>query len=193
MLEQVVEVVGLHDHIVELQEGESLLHPLLIALGPKHVVHREAGSHIPQQLDIVQFQQPVGVVYHLGLALTKLDEPLHLLFEAVAVVLDDLRRHHRAHVRPAGGGSDIACAAANEDDGAISRHLKALHQAQGHEVAHMEGVGSGVKADVEHRLPLIHHLGDLLLVGHLGDQSAGFQFLITGHRTFSFLFNILLA
>ena len=39
VLEQVVEVVGLHDHIVELQEGQALFHALLIALGPEHVVH----------------------------------------------------------------------------------------------------------------------------------------------------------
>ena len=29
-LEQMVEVVGLHNHVVELQEAQPLLHPLLI-------------------------------------------------------------------------------------------------------------------------------------------------------------------
>ena len=187
VLEQVVEVVGLHDHIVELQEGQALLHALLIALGPEHVVHREAGAHVPQQVDIVELQQPVGVVHHLGLPLAELDEALHLLLEAVAVVLDGLGGHHTAHVGAAGGVADIAGAAADEGDGPVARHLQPLHQAQGHEVAHVEGVGGGVKADIENGLPLVDHLGDLLLVGHLGNQSAGFQFFVTGHRSYSFM------
>ena len=188
VLEQVVEVVGLHDHVVELQEGETLLHALLIALGPEHIVHREAGAHIPQHLNVVQLQQPVGVVHHLGLALAELDEAFHLLLEAVAVVLDGLRGHHAAHIGAAGGVADIASAAADQGDGAVARHLEPLHQAQGHEVAHMEGVGGGVKADVEHGLPLVDHFGDLLLIGHLGNEAAGFQLFVTSHRSYSFLF-----
>ena len=39
VLEHVVEVIGLHDHIVEFQEGQALFHALLIALGPQHIVH----------------------------------------------------------------------------------------------------------------------------------------------------------
>ena len=34
MLEQVVEVVGLHDHVVEFQEGQTLLHPLTCSSPP---------------------------------------------------------------------------------------------------------------------------------------------------------------
>ena len=47
VLEHIVEVVGLHDHVVELQEGEALLHALLVALRPEHVVHAEAGPPPP--------------------------------------------------------------------------------------------------------------------------------------------------
>ncbi len=69
VLEHVVEVVALHDHVVELQEGQTLLHALLVALGAQHVVHGEAGAHLAQQFNVVQVQQPVGVVQHQGLAL----------------------------------------------------------------------------------------------------------------------------
>ena len=54
VLEHVVEVVALHNHVVELQEGQALLHALLVALGPEHVVHAEAGAHFPQQLHVVE-------------------------------------------------------------------------------------------------------------------------------------------
>ncbi len=158
-----------------------MYHPLLVALGPEHIVYAEAGAHFTKEVHIIELQEPVGIVHHLGLALAELNEPLHLLFEAVAVVLDGLRGHHVAHIGAAGGVADVASAAANEGDGAVARHLEPLHQAQGHKVAHMEGVRSGVKADVEHRLALVDHLGDLLLIGHLGDEAAGLEFFITGH------------
>mgnify|MGYP005918138811 CR=1 FL=1 len=38
LLVQCVEIVTLHDHVVELKEAESLLHTLLVALCTKHVV-----------------------------------------------------------------------------------------------------------------------------------------------------------
>ena len=180
-LEHVVEIIGLHNHIVKFQEAQALFHPLLVALGPQHVVDGEAGAHLPQQLDIVQLQQPVGVVQHQGLALAELDKPLHLLLEAVAVVLDGLRRHHGTHVRPAGGVADIAGAAADQGDRAVARHLQPLHQAQGHEVAHVQAVRRGVKADIERGLAVVHQLPDLLLVRHLGDEPPGLQFLVDLH------------
>ena len=69
VLEQVVEIVGLHGHVVELQEAQALLHPLLEALCPEHVVHGEASADVPDEIDVVQVQQPVGIVDHHGLAL----------------------------------------------------------------------------------------------------------------------------
>mgnify|MGYP007072580595 CR=1 FL=1 len=46
VLEHIVEVVALHDHVVELKEGQALLHALLIALGAQHIVHGEARAHL---------------------------------------------------------------------------------------------------------------------------------------------------
>ena len=86
VLEEVIEVVGLHNHIVEFQEGKALFHPLLVALGPEHIVYAEAGAHFTKEVHIIELQEPVGIVHHLGLALAELNEPLHLLFEAVRCV-----------------------------------------------------------------------------------------------------------
>ncbi len=38
-LEQHIEIIALHDHIVELKEAKPLLHPLLITFGRQHAVH----------------------------------------------------------------------------------------------------------------------------------------------------------
>ena len=181
VLEQVVEVVGLHDHVVELQEAEALFHALLVALRAQHVVDREARADLAQQLDIVELHQPVRVVQHHRLAFAEFDEALHLLFEAVAVVLDGLDRHHRAHVRAARGVADHARAAADQCDRAVTRHLQALHQAQRHEMADVQAVRRGVEADVEGRLAVVDHFADFRLIGHLRDQPARFEFLVKCH------------
>ena len=60
-----IKVVGLHYHIVELKECESSFHTLLIALKGEHFVYREARAYLAQNVDIVEVEQPVGIVdYH---------------------------------------------------------------------------------------------------------------------------------
>ena len=54
VLEQVVEVVGLHNHVVELQEAQTLFHTLFVAVGAEHIVDGEAGTDLAQQVHIVQ-------------------------------------------------------------------------------------------------------------------------------------------
>ena len=96
-------------------------------------------------------------------------------------MLNGLRRHHGAHIRAAGGVADIAGAAADQGDGPVAGHLKPLHQAQRHEMAHVEGVGGGVKADIKGGLAIVDQLPDLGLVGDLSDEPAGFEFLVNLH------------
>ena len=187
MLEHVVEVVALHDHVVEFEEGQALLHPLLVALGAQHVVDREAGTHVTQQLDVVQVQQPVGVIQHQGLALGEVDELFHLLFEAGGIVGDVLFGQHLAHVGAAGGIADHGGAAADQGDGLVSSHLQALHQGQRHEMACGQAVGSAVEADVEGCLAVVDEVDDLL-VGDLRHQTAGFEFFVQSHEFFSSCF-----
>ena len=89
----------------------------------------------------------------------------------------------RISLRPE--GSDVARAAADEDDGAVARHLQALHQAQRHEVTDVQAVRRRVKADVEGRLAVVDHFADLRLVRDLRDQAARLQLFINTHCIFS--------
>ena len=186
VLEHIVEVIALHDHIVELQEAQTLLHALLVALGAEHIVHREARAHLSQQVHIVQLQQPVSVVEHDGLTLSEVDKPLHLAFEALGVVVDVLLGEHLPHIRTAGGVADHGGAASDQGDGLVTSHLQTLHQGQSHEMSSRQRVRRAVKADVERGLAVVDHLADLILVGDLRDQTAGHQFLINSH-VFHFL------
>ena len=54
VLVQIPEVVCLHYHVVELEEGKALLHALLVALCTQHVVYRKARAHFAQEIDIVE-------------------------------------------------------------------------------------------------------------------------------------------
>ena len=181
VLEEVVEVVGLHDHVVEFQEGKPLLHALLIALGAQHIVHREARAHLAQQLDIVEIQQPVGVVDHDGLTLAEVDKTLHLALEALGVVVNVLLGEHLAHIRAARGVADHGRAAADERDRLVARHLESLHQRQCHKVAGRQAVGRAVKANVELGLARVDHFADLFLVRDLRKQPARLQLFVNTH------------
>ena len=89
-----IEVVALHNHVVELQEGKTFFHTLFVALCTEHVVDAEACTYLTEQFYIVQVQQPVCVVEHHSFSLAELDETLHLTFEALCVVVDLLAGQH---------------------------------------------------------------------------------------------------
>ena len=93
-----IEVIALHYHIVEFKERKSLFHSLLIAFRTKHIIYGEACSDITQKVNVVEFEKPIGIVYHNCLVLAELDKSLHLLSEAIAVVLNSLGSHHRTHI-----------------------------------------------------------------------------------------------
>ena len=176
ILEQAVEVVGLHNHVVEFQECESPLHSLLIAFKGQHLVDGEACAHVPEHVHIVEIQQPVCIVYRQRLALGKINEPGHLLLEAFDIVFNGFPGHHLPHIGLAGRISDHAGAASQQNDGLVARHLESLHQAQRHKVAYMQGICGGVKADVEGCFAGVDQFLDLLFIGELCQQPSAFQF-----------------
>ena len=57
-------VVGLEDHVVELQEAQRLLavETAAHAVEGQHPVDREVGAHVPQERDVAEGVEPVGVV-----------------------------------------------------------------------------------------------------------------------------------
>ena len=131
-------------------------------------------SHIPDELDVVQISEPVRIVHHHSLALAELNKAAHLLFKALAVVVDLLRGHHGPQIAPARGIPDHTRAAPHQGDGPVARHLQTLHQAKRHEMSHMEAVCRGIKTDIESRFSIIDQFLDLLLVRQLGQQPSGF-------------------
>ena len=181
VLEKIVEVVGLHYHIVELEEGKALLHALLIALGAEHIIDGEAGADLAQKVYVIQVKQPIGVVHHLRLAGSELDEFLHLTAEALRVVVDILAGEHLSHIAASAWVADHGRAAADKGDGLIARLLKSLHQGERHKMSGGEAVRSAVEAYIKGRLSGVDHRPDLLLVRDLSDKSSFHKFFINAH------------
>ena len=184
MLEHVVEVVALHNHVVEFQKTQTLFHALFVALGGQHTVDAEACAHLTQQLDVVEVEQPVGVVEHHRFAFAKFNEALHLTFEALGVVGDVLFGQHLSHVGSAGWVTDHGGAAANQRDWAVACHLQTLHQGQRHKVSGGQAVGGAVKADVKGCFSCVDQFLDFFFVGDLSNQTTANQFFIQCHLYF---------
>ena len=181
ILEQFVEIICLHQHVIELKECESLFHPLLVAFRPQHVIYRKMRTHLAQELNIVEVEQPVSVVDHEGFAVREIDKAAHLLLKTVDIVLDRLLCEHLAKIRSAGRITDHACAAAEKGDRLVAGHLQPLHEAERHKVSYMKAVRCGIETDIESSLSGINEFPDLLFICHLRDQAARLQFFINLH------------
>ena len=188
VLEQIVEIVALHYHIVELKETQTLFHTLLIALGTKHIVDGEAGADLAKKFDIIEVEEPVGVVHHLSLALAEVDKTLHLASEALGVVIDILAGEHLSHVGTSRGVTYHCGTAADKSYRLVARHLKSLHERKSHEMTCREAVCGAVKADIKRGLAVVDHLFDFRFVRHLRDKSARDELFINSHSYFSFHF-----
>ena len=63
-LVQCIEIVALHDHVVEFQEAQAAFHTLFVALCSQHAVYAEVCAYLAQYIDGIQVEQPVCIVYH---------------------------------------------------------------------------------------------------------------------------------
>ncbi len=146
---QFPEVVALHNHIVEFKKGQALFPTLFEAFCSKHTVNGKVYTNLAQQLNIVQIQQPVGVIGDNGFVFTEVNKTAHLLFEAGDVVRDKFRREHLAHFVLAAGVTDHTSAAAQKYDGTMACALHMAHHHQGDKVTYMQTIGGGVEAYIK--------------------------------------------
>ena len=182
-----VEVVALHDHIVELKEAQALFHALLVALGAEHIVHAETGADLAKKLNIIKIQQPVGIVDHESLTIAEFDEALHLAAEAFGVVVDIRLGKHLTHIGTSRRIADHRGTAADKCNRLVARHLQALHKRERHEVTGRQAVRRAVKADIKASLSVVDQVADLLFIGDLRDKAAPDKLFVNLHRSFSFL------
>ena len=114
------EIVGLQDHVVELEEGERLvaLESQLHRIHGQHAVDREVPADVAQQRNVEQRVEPVGVVGHdgVGRAVAERQVVGEALPDARHVGVDLRGREQLARLVAAGGIADLGRAAAHQRD-----------------------------------------------------------------------------
>ena len=145
------EVVGLEDHVVELQERQFLvaLEPHADAVHGHHPVDGEMPADVAQHLDVVELRQPRGVVDHGGGVADPVEskESRKRLLDAGLVLLDLIEGEDLSRFVAAGRVADPGGAAAHEGDGRAARGLEPVQHHDRQEVADME---RGRRAIVAH-------------------------------------------
>jgi len=140
----VQEVIRLHDAVVELDEVEpGALEAGLVRLRREHLIDREVPPDVPQEGDVTEVQQPVGVVHEerrrvvAEAATVEVDVLAELRQDGNEVVADALLRHHLAGGRLAGGITNQCRATAAERDRAMT---ESLQDGEHHHPEHVPGV-----------------------------------------------------
>ena len=146
---EVQEVVGLHDHVVEFQEGQALFHAGLVAFSVDHTVNAEVSAVVTQEFDVVEVSEPVGIVQDEGLIVREIDEACGLFFETLHVVVDLFHGHDATHIATTGWVADHAGATTCQEDWTVTMLLHVLHNHELNIVAHMQTVCGWVKANIE--------------------------------------------
>ena len=113
--------------------------------------------------------------------LVEADETRHLLPETIDVVLYGLARHHAAKIGASGGIADHRRAAADEDDGTVSRLLQTLGNDELHEMPHVQAVRRGIEPDVEALRTAVQQFFEVVFKDGLLDKTARSEFVYDVH------------
>ena len=147
---EVVKVVGLQEHVVELEEVQAVgrFEAGAVGLGGEHAVHRELAPDVAQKLQVVQRRQPVGVVHQQRLPVREVDEARQLPADGLGVRRHLFARHHAAQLGFSGRVADQAGAAADQRHRAVAGALQVNERHDRHQAADVQARGGRVEADV---------------------------------------------
>ncbi len=176
---QFQEVGRLHQHVVELEEGQRLFvgQPGLDELEGHHAIDGEVHAVVAQELDVAQLLQPLGVVGHdrVGGPVAEPQERVKGPFDAGDVGVDHLVGEQRARLVLVGGIADLGGAPAHQHDRPVAGLLQPAQGHDLHQTAHVQTRGGGVKADVGRDRTGQGGLVQSLQVGGLVDMAALLQ------------------
>ncbi len=114
-----------------------MIQPGGIGLHIEHPIDRKVGPIGPQKIDIVELGQPIGIVDHDGPVFTpELKELLHLLHDALGILLDGLGTFDLAHLVLTGRIGHQGRAAADQQDQLVAGFLEVF---EGHQRLEMTG------------------------------------------------------
>ena len=170
------EVIALQDHVVKLEEGQRLLafQAQLDRVETQHAVDGKVDADLPQQGDIAQGVQPVGVVgeHRVGRSIAEAQEWGEAAADAGHVGVDGIVDQQLTRLVLAGWVADAGGAAAEQDEGAVAVLLQKAKDHDLHEAADMQAVSRAVEADIGGYRASLHRGAQCFGVGALEDEAA---------------------
>ena len=149
---QFQEVIGLQDHVIELEEGERLvaIEAQLHRVHGEHAVDREMPANVAQQRNVLEIVQPVGVIGHERVLRAAAEGQVigEAFLDALHVGVDRLCREQLARLVAAGGVTHLGRAGTHQGDRLVSCLLPPAQQHDLQQMADMQGVGGAVEADI---------------------------------------------
>ena len=146
------EIVCLQHHVIELDEAHRLLafEPELDAVHRQHAVDRHVPADIAQEVDVIELQEPLGIIDHDGVGLARTE--VHEFFEAAAdgggVLRDLLFGEELAHLFLAGRIAHARGAPAEQHDRLAAGLLQPAQEHDLGEIAYMQRRRCHVEADI---------------------------------------------
>ena len=169
---EIVEVVTLHNHIVEFEETKTLFHTLFVTFRTKHIVNGETSANFTKKFNVVKVKEPFCVVNHLCFAFAEFNKSFHLAFETLSVVVNIFFCKHFSHIGSARGVTNHSSTAADKCNRLVACHLKTFHKSKRHKVTCSKAVSSTVETDVEICFTAIYHLTDFAFICNLRNKTA---------------------
>ena len=169
---QLQKVGRLHQHVVELEEGQRLLaiQAQLDRVEAQHAVDGEVRAVVAQELQVAQLRQPLVVIQHdgVGRAVAESQEFLEHAFDAGDVLGDLLFGQQGALGVLERRIADLGRAAAHQDDRLVPGLLQTTQQHDLDQVADMQRRRRRVEPDIardhagRRRLVQFDRVGDLV-------------------------------
>ena len=181
-----LEVDGLEDLVGEFGEGDPRFQTGCHHFLSQHGIDIEELAVVPEKFEEGNLGQPVVVIHH-GEAIFA-EEFLHLGGEAFCIVLDGFLGLENPFGLPAGGVSDGAGAAADNDDRMVAGQLEPLQDHKGNEMTDVHAVTGGIDATVEGNGFLPYQFVQSFFIGLLVHSATPLQFINNIHGTPPFLF-----
>ena len=146
------EVVGLEHHVVELEKGELVraVEPELDGIHRQHAVDREIAPDVAQEVDVVEWCQPLGIVDHDGRIwpAVEIDEAREGLLQALLVGLDLVVGEQHAQLVLARRIADTRRAAAHQSDRPVAGLLEPAQHHDREQIADVIAFCRAVVADI---------------------------------------------
>lgn len=162
---QAEEVIALHKHVAEFEEGQPAFETLFVTFRAKHFVHGKMHGDIAHEIHEVEVSEPVRIVHDNSTVFSvEANQPLHLFFDAGNIVVKLFNAEQFAQLRLSGRIGNHCRASAEKHDGMMPAFLHMRHNAHCNIVTDGETFRRGIKADVKRQLFFAEKFAKLLRV-----------------------------